>query len=279
MKAQLLIASLAAVISAGAHNNYFLPGDAFFSTSFSEDRVAKIKEENPTQIELNYERLENHFMSCGNIGYSALKLTEVDEAFRKNLLIAYEWVRRKEMVHFVKTTGEGKEALVEWNPVVALVYSKGQVSFPLGLKFNEHWKEQGVGLYGGFLDDGWSVVQDWKRGEQVASLKLTEPLAPMAHLSEKAEIHHTVDTVLTMKAAEAELVFVGILKKNSWVNNECLNLKNLAAHENWTKRGEENAFYLRVTSEGVRLVTLSPGEEKKESVRDDKGNWIAVEKG
>ena len=66
-----------------------------------------------------------------------------------------------------------------------------------------------------------------KRGDDVATLSLSEPLAPMVHLRESSDVHRTVNEPLVMKATELEMVFVGLLKKNSWVNNECLNLKNL----------------------------------------------------
>ena len=255
-----------------------MPGDAFFSTSFTEKQIEKLKGEQATEIKLEYQRLDNRFMACGNVGYSVLQLTDVDEAFRSNLLFAYEWMREKEMSQFVKTQEDGKELLFEWNPVVALIYSKGQVAFPLGLKFNEDWEEQGAGQYGGFLDDGWSVMQDWKRGDDVAALSLSEPLAPMVHLREGSDVHRTVNEPLVMKATELEMVFVGLLKKNSWVNNECLNLKNLARHENWLKAADEDAFFLLVSSEGVRLTRYLPGKMKEELIMGESGQWVELEK-
>ena len=261
-----------------AHNNYFLPGDAFFSISLSGEEVKGWKEDQPQNIKLGYERLDNHFMACGNIGYAALEITGVDQSFRENLLEAYEWVRSYEEPLFVKNEAKGKEELVEWNPVVALIYNKGKVALPLGVKFNENWKVEGMGVYGGFFDDAWSVVQDWKRGEMVDPLKLEKRLAPVAHLKNEGDVHRAVDETLALKASDAEVVFVGILKKNSWVHNECLNLKKLAGHENWLEATTGAAFYLRVTSDGVRLFEYDEEGKLKESIQNAGGQWVEVKK-
>jgi len=187
-----------------AHNNYFLPGDAFFSISLSKEKMKEVKEGQSQEITFRYQRLDNRFMACGNIGYYTLEITKVDQSFRENLLEAYEWVRKAEEPLFVKNEDKEKETLVEWNPVVALIYNKGEVTLPLGAKFNENWQVEGLGQYGGFLDDAWSVVQDWKRGEDVDPLSLEKKYDPVAHLEKEGDIHRTVDETLVLKASDAE---------------------------------------------------------------------------
>jgi hypothetical protein len=277
MKSCLFCLFLACITNLQAHNNYFLPGDVFFSTSFSSKEIEKLEKNETGKIKVSYERLDNRFMACGNIGYYQLEFQEVDASFHENLLIAYEWIRIREEPVFVKSGAEGQEEFSEWNPVVALVYNRGKVAFPLGAKFNEDWEVEGGGQHGGFLDSGWSVVQEWQRAGEIAPLKLNEELDPAVHLKNGGEVHRTMDQLLTLNAADAEIVFVGIMKKNSWVHNECSNLKKLSEYSNWLEETSGRAFYLRVTSGGIRLVEYGTESEKTESVRNEAGEWVKVE--
>jgi len=112
----------------------------------------------------------------------------------------------------------------------------------------------------------------------VAPLKLEKKLDPVAHLKNEGDVHRAMDERLMLKASDAEVVFVGTLKKNSWVHNECLNLKKLAGHENWLEGMTGAAFYLRVTSEGGRLFRYDEEGELKESMQNSVGQWVEVKK-
>lgn len=261
-----------------AHNNYFLPGDAFFATSLTGEKIKKLKEDGSTKINFSYTRMDNSFMACGNVGYSQLEISNFDSAMKANLILAYEKARRKQKPFFIKTQKEGEEKLTEWNPVAALIYNKGKVSFPLGVKFNEDWQAQGAGKYGGFLDDSWSVLQDWSRGADVPPLKLLKQPGAMTHLKAGGAAHRTIDDALKLNAQDAEIVIVGILKRNSWVTNECPNLKLLAQQINWHSNVGDEAFYLRVTSEGVSYFEYDRDGNETESRADKKGEWVIVEK-
>jgi hypothetical protein len=259
-----------------AHNNSFLPGDAFFSTSLTGEGLEKFREGKADSLRLDYQRLDNHFMACGNLGYYHLKVTGISESFRRNIGHAYERVRGDDAPLFVKTERENKEELVEWNPVVVLVYNEGKVVFPIGAKFNENWQEEGLGQYGGFLDDAKSVVWDWRRGKDVPPLALKKELGPKEHLKLGGEVHRLMDEVVSLDAKEAELVFVGILKKNTWVHNECPNLKRLAKYTNMVEEPSESVSYIRVTAKGATMVEMS-GEGFVRSELNDEGEW-GVEK-
>lgn len=241
---------------AQGHNNAFLPGDAFFSTALTEEKLADFEDGNTDVLSLTYERLNNDFMACGNLGYFSLKITEVDARFRRNFINAYRKVRGRKGSVFRKNRRDGEVELIEWNPVVALVYNKGEVAEPIGLKFNEDWKEQGHGAYSGFLDDGFSILQDWKRGEKVPALKLATDLVPDAHLQtlKVGGVARGMDEVISLKAADCEIVFVGLLKKNSWVYGECVNLKELAKFSDWRSSDPlpRYVYQINVTSESAR---------------------------
>lgn len=272
----ILTTLLGAIGILDAHNNYFLPGDSFFSTSLTQKDVEALEGKDFKSIKIEYQRLDNRFMACGNLGYDRLELTNVNQSFRKNLLTAYQWVRAREKPVFIKTTEEKKEKFIEWNPVVALIYNKGHVAYPLGLKFNENWKTEGAGQHGGFLDDAWSVVEEWRRADEVAPLKLEKVLDPRHHHANGGVAHRTMKEVLQLKASSAEVVFVGTLQKNSWVHNECPNLKILAEHANFRVGSEKYAYCLRVTSEGVRRILYGEDEGVAEAILNEDGTWTEV---
>ena len=88
-----------------AHNNSFLPGDAFFSTSLTGEGLEKFREGKADSLRLDYQRLDNHFMACGNLGYYHLKVTGISESFRRNIGHAYERVRGDDAPLFVRPSG------------------------------------------------------------------------------------------------------------------------------------------------------------------------------
>ncbi len=80
------------------------------------------------------------------------------------------------------------------------------------------------------------------------ALKLEVELAPNAHLEslDKREVSRLMDQELLIKAADCEIVFVGLLKNNSWVQDECLNLKSLARLSNWRDSDSSARYAYRV---------------------------------
>lgn len=261
-------------------NNWFLPGDAFFSTSLTVEEMSDMEEDSSGAITLGYERLDNRWIPGGHLGYSDLKLGGVDADFKSNFLRAYQEMRGLEVTSFFKLGAGDKEELFEGNPVVALVYNKGKVIFPLGLKFNENWKEEGEDEYCGFLDDGWSILQDWKRGEKVPPLKLSKDLHPKEHhYLTRGVVAKLIEKPLLLEASDTEIVFVGLLKqRTSGLERECPNLKHLAKFANWKDESAKPAYayYIRVTSEKVTKVSYEYGH-RSEWILDEKGEWAKKE--
>lgn len=127
-----------------AHNNLFLPNDAYFST-FANDAVAE-QLKTGKDLELTYFRFSKSFMKCGYAGIRNAKITNLPEATHENLkttlaaLLAKEPDKGKR-----KRTKDGEEAAF---PV--LVYNKDFdfTKFPLALKFNEHFAAEQIELAG-----------------------------------------------------------------------------------------------------------------------------------
>jgi len=275
----LLTLSAIGQLKAEHQNNAFLPGDAFFSTSLTVEEISKIEKSQTSSISLFYKRLDNRSIPGGHLGYFDLKLTGVDSVFRSNFLAAFEEVRGWDEPTFVKREVGGKPELWEWNPVVALIYNNGKVKFPLGIKFNEDWMTQGEGEYCGFLDDGWSIFQDWKRGPKVPPLKLSKDLDPKLHHTKgRGVVPKGMKEILLLEASEAEIVFVGLLEQQEHGAAECPNLKTLAKFANWRDESAKPAYssYVRVTSEKVTKVAYEYGK-RIETILNEQGEWEAVE--
>lgn len=268
-------------VEAEHQNNAFLPGDAFFSTSLTQKESSEIEEDQSDSILLQYQRLDNRFIPGGHLGYSGLRLTGVDDAFRSNFLAGYQDVREWTDTTFIKVNSADKEELLEWNPVVALVYNKDKVAFPLGVKFNENWKKEGEGEYCAFVDDGWSILQDWKRGDKVPPLKLSRDLDPKEHhVKNRGVVPKLIGEPLLLDTSNSEVVFVGVAKQdNLGIQCECPNLKILARFANWRDLSAKPAycFYVRVTSERVTRVSYERGK-REDFVLNEEGQWVELKK-
>lgn len=127
-----------------AHNNLFLPSDAYFSTFANEAVVEQI--EAGKALDLPYFRFSKSFMRCGYAGIRNAKITDIPEATRKNLTTTLNALFAKEPEQAKrKRTKDGEEAAF---PV--LVYNKDFdfAKFPLGLKFNQHFAAEQIELAG-----------------------------------------------------------------------------------------------------------------------------------
>ena len=133
-----LFAFLAATATSVAHNNYFLPGDAFFSVAVPQSDILTWSASTADTLELSYSRFDGEFFACGNIGYTRLTVTGVSADFRSALVEAYWRFTSGHRPLYREEGDDGKSILEQTNSVVALVYGKDfSLDFPLGLKFNE----------------------------------------------------------------------------------------------------------------------------------------------
>jgi hypothetical protein len=245
-----IIALIAFVISAlpiAAHNNYFLPGDAFFSVAIPQSDLFSWSNSSADTLELSYSRFDGEFFACGNIGYTSLTITGVSGDFRSGLVEACWRFSDGNRPLYREEGYEGKSVLNQTNSVVALVYSKHfGLDLPLGLKFNEDWITQGAGRYCGLFSTSQPVMLDWKQAATVDPLPVVEKLDPTAHLPSSYEVAHTIDDALHIKADDIMIVLVGFAdQKDSAVRQSCPQLQSILNFE-------EGSRYMVVTKTQLR---------------------------
>jgi len=264
------------IVSAKAHNNYFLPGDALFSVSLTRDVVREWMSNDGTDFEFNYSRFDGQFMACGNIGYTKLKVTGVDDKFRSALVEAYWRFTRGVYPEFQEVdyeTGEQRQT----NAVVALIYNEDFDGI-LGLKYNENWIKEGAGVYGGLFSSSRPVVLDWRSATDFESLKLDKPIKSLAHLGGQIEVHHTVETPLEISAKGIKIALVGIAKDaGSGTQATCPNLESIFM-------GSSFAEYVMVYSNRYEFFSFDENGRKEHNeirmpVDEDDSEILGAEQG
>lgn len=105
-----------------AHNNYFLPGDAFFSVTLTRDTIREWTTNEGGDFEFHYTRFDGQFMACGNIGYTKLKVSGIDDSLRSALSEAY-WRYSSNERPLYRLENDNPKELSQVNGVVALIYN------------------------------------------------------------------------------------------------------------------------------------------------------------
>lgn len=249
------------VLPATGHNNYFLPGDAFFSVSISQQLIEQWSDSKEKSFTFRYSRFDGEFFACGNIGYGSLSVEDITPELRAALAEAY-W-------HFVSGTrpiyreegDDGESKLEQVNSVVALIYPKSfDLKLPLGLKFNEDWPTQGGGRYGGFFESAKAVAIDWRLAAQMPSLPIREKLAPLAHLAENYDIPRVIGGPLHIDSKDIQIILVGFTEQKGYeVTQRCPNLEAIL-------ESEDGAEYAVVTAEQVRMFRCGENGAWEETV-------------
>lgn len=256
--------------SARAHNNYFLPGDAFFSVSLTRDTIREWMNNDGDDFEFHYSRFDGQFMACGNIGYTKLKVREIDEKFRAALSEAYWRYTNNERPLFRLENDNPKE-LSQVNGIVALIYSS-DFSGPLGLKLNEDWQTQGAGRYCGLFKTAEPVVVDWTLGPKFPPLKIDQSLEPLRHLRSGGDVHRTMEVELTASAKNLKIVLVGFASQDGYaVMQTCPNLQRIYDYEDRTE-------YVGVDPKGLTTFSCNENglwkEERIDTPVSGRSSWI-----
>ena len=196
MKTLTLVTAIALLSSwqACAHNNLFLPGDAFFSAEldreFFRTREVNIKGGPGAKEEMTfaYHRYAGDFMACGWAGYESLTVTGIPAQVRHNLRKAHG-ILFSEFARSASTKsdlGEGAEPKRPYFPIY--IYNRDfPLSSPFGVKYNERWAEVQVeeakmshAIYDDLGGDGIDfVIDDWASARDIAPLKISDGRAPM----------------------------------------------------------------------------------------------------
>jgi len=266
----LSIVLLCVSITAQAHNNYFLPGDSFFSVTITRDTIREWMSNETDDFEFHYSRFDGQFMACGNIGYTKLKITGIDANLRAALSEAY-WRYSGNERPLYRLENDHPKELFQVNGIVALIYNP-DFSGPLGLKLNEDWQVQGAGRYCGLYSTAEPVVADWTLSTKFPPLKLDQDLEPLRHLQSGGEVHRTMDTQLTASAKNLKIVLVGFASQDGYaVMQTCSNLQRIYDYENHTE-------YVVVDPKGFTMLSCNENglwnEERIDTPVSESNSWI-----
>ncbi|MCC7423660.1 MAG: hypothetical protein IT428_25615 [Planctomycetaceae bacterium] len=187
----LLIALLFGAIvprEAGANNNLFLPGDAYFPTSITAEFVARLKMEKAEAVVFRHNSYVDGGFFCGYAGYEQARVAKADADFLANLAKAYRIVRSDiEPRTLREDTTDGKVVQIETNPVRVMFYPES-FEFPrfiLGLQYNEKWVQETMRF--GYdrdrdgihmtcpVDSVNAIVACWRDADRVGPLDVTLP--------------------------------------------------------------------------------------------------------
>lgn len=203
-----------------AENVAFLPGDAFFHGTISQEILQKADQSKVVTI--NYVPHAPGSFS-GNVGYLKLNLEIDDEAILKSLNSAYELVRLTNgRVQRIVTSAIYEEDVItilnekvveeEANPIRVFIYNRDTdiEKIHLCVKYNENWKQE-IDAFGNrgnrppavdeFIKSYECLAESWSRAVEVPSLKATIP---------KTEIpkHQFVEEPIVCKASECLLIIL-----------------------------------------------------------------------
>jgi hypothetical protein len=168
----LLVAMLASSV-AKANNNLYLPGDAYFPTELTADKLRSLQEQEAGAYVFDYNSFGGYEGAfCGYAGYHHAQITTVDKQFLANLAKAYAQIRKYEAKELRETVNKvGKTQLMETNGVRVLFYPK-EMEFPkfkIGLRYNEHWGAEAMKFGHSrehlrlceLVDSGEAVAESW----------------------------------------------------------------------------------------------------------------------
>lgn len=166
------------------NNNLFLPGDAFFPTELTAEKLNQLqKADEPEFAYSSFDGYDGAF--CGYAGYSRAKIPGVDRKFLLNLIDVYAEIREFRPKKLVESKREGKTELQETNGIRVLFYP-ANFEFPkyrLGLRYNERWVEETV-AFGHRAQDiricelvsgADAVMESWRDSKLVGGFELKRP--------------------------------------------------------------------------------------------------------
>ncbi len=187
MKTILFVISFIATSTAlVAHNNLFLPGDAFFSARFDEDLFDKQKDSK--RLDLPYHRFYGKFMACGYAGYENLAVGAISPKVAENL-------RKVHTKLFKEFRNGALKAPLDKNAkpyFPLLVYNRNYpLAYPIGLKYNEDWaKDQvedagkGHAIYDDIGDTN-LLIADWASADEISPLAIDMDRPPYPEKTEE----------------------------------------------------------------------------------------------
>jgi hypothetical protein len=164
-----------------AHNNLFLPGDAFFTSMVTIDMVEKWR---PGPVTVHYSRLSGIGYLCGYLGYGEATIADVNQATIDGVLDTLRQMEKEGRGYREGETADGRK--IRWFRIFLYQRDCNLESMRIGLRYNEHWATIQRGhasedhvLYDEIGGAG-AILENWQSCELVRGLTHTATKAVSA---------------------------------------------------------------------------------------------------
>jgi hypothetical protein len=117
-----------------AHNNLFLPGDAFFTTQVTIDEVEKWR---PGSVTIPYSRLRGVTYLCGYLGYGNATITGLTQDTIDALLATLRNLEKDGQGYWEGETADGRK--LHWFRIFLYQRDCNLEAMRIGLRYNEQW--------------------------------------------------------------------------------------------------------------------------------------------
>ena len=173
-----------------ANNNLFLPGDAFFPTVLTKERIASMRATKSGARTFEYIAPDVEGVAmCGYAGYANATISSVDDAFAENLDRVYLKILGLRGRSLIERTENGKTTITEQGGMRVLFYPSDfdfQVN-RIGLKYNENWVEESKKFghekehisYSSLINQAEAVAISWRDASDVKGLQAKLPDVPL----------------------------------------------------------------------------------------------------
>ena len=197
-KARTMLFALLVSVSNNAlgNNNFFLPGDAFFHTVLTEEKLKALQRESSPQFD--YSRNTTGTAGCGYAGYRKLEFTQMPKSLKEHLMTACHQVLKRRAL---MTAFEGKaSSLGSSDPSIGFDIQRDPTAinvmfyntsfnftrFRFGLRYNEDWATDVVSfghhedhvLLDHFIAEHEAVMVEWRDATKVKALQAVCPKLP-----------------------------------------------------------------------------------------------------
>lgn len=195
-----------------AHNNLFLPGDAFFTAMVTVDEVEKWR---PGPVTVEYSRLLGVGYLCGYLGYGKATIADVNQATIDSMLGTLRELEKSGRGYREGETADGKK--IRWFRVFLYQRDCNLESMRIGLRYNEHWatiqrahsSEEHV-MYDEIGDAG-AIIDNWQSCELVRGLTHTA-------IKALADAEREGSSEITLAAADIKFVVCANVDIQPYVN-------------------------------------------------------------
>ncbi|MCC9609017.1 hypothetical protein LOC68_07350 [Blastopirellula sp. JC732] len=166
-----------------ASNNYFMPGDAFFHVTVTEELLDSLEKRQPPYV-WDYSLRDTFEMAfCGYAGYEKATVEIADKQFLANLRKVYDDVRRYNAKEIREIRRDDGTRVTEETNGLHLFFYRDDFDlddYRIALRYNENWRSECFKFTSHarlccFIDAAAAVEDDWRDGESVPGLNVQFP--------------------------------------------------------------------------------------------------------